>query len=251
MQVGPMSRADLERMPQLQGLLADLKEAEVDDLVWRVLGGHPEAYMGLWSTWRTAQLKAEAEVAEQAARAQVHANASAAATTAAAGPGAAPAPPSASKTAGAAAASSAASSDSEAQAQAAAQAEERVRRTASLVEAFLHEELHRAGETIRLRARQYAAANAVRSGAVKLRRNAEPEKQHGGSQTRTTAAQLAAIVAEEDARVRPALALFHWQSPLNAANADAGDTVAAVTAKELGRTSIAHSAAKVDEEPPM
>lgn len=188
-----MDRADLERMPQLHRLLADLREAKIDDLVWQVLGGHPEAYMGLWSAWRIAQLKAEAEdeAEEQAARA-----------------GAALAPPSASKTADAAATSRTAHSDPKAQAQAAAQAEERVRRTASLVKAFLHEELHRARETIRLRARQYAAANAVRSGVVKLRRDAEPENQYGGSQTRTTAAQFAAIVAAEVARVRPALALF-------------------------------------------
>lgn len=204
-----MDRSDLEAIgdPQLQGLLADLREARMDDLVWRVLGGHPEAYMALSHRWRHAVAKDEAE-------AKTKANAKATAAAAAAAEGEA--------------------SDSDSQAQAEADShKERVRRTTRVAEAFLNGELSRAGAIARVRARQYAAASAVRSGAVKIGGEATRNGWSGRAKSRQqlSAEQFAAILAEEGARVRPALQLFQSHSP---AGSGAGAAAAGVAASASG-----------------
>lgn len=49
--VEPMPRAVLEALPELAPLLAALREAELADLVWSVVGGVPDNYLKLWGSW--------------------------------------------------------------------------------------------------------------------------------------------------------------------------------------------------------
>jgi len=53
----PMERSVLERIEELGELLAALKEAGLDDVVWKVLGGLPSAYLQLNLNWTVAGKK--------------------------------------------------------------------------------------------------------------------------------------------------------------------------------------------------
>ena len=53
----PMERSVLERIEELAELLAALNEAGLDDVVWKVLGGLPSAYLQLNLNWTVAGKK--------------------------------------------------------------------------------------------------------------------------------------------------------------------------------------------------
>jgi hypothetical protein len=46
-----MDRAVLEQIPELEALHLALKEADMADLVWGVLGGNPAHYLNLNGRW--------------------------------------------------------------------------------------------------------------------------------------------------------------------------------------------------------
>ena len=51
----PMQRELLEKLPELQLLHEALKEANLADVVWMCVGGNPADYKGLWGAWEDQQ----------------------------------------------------------------------------------------------------------------------------------------------------------------------------------------------------